>query len=182
MTIKELLTDRIVLQCTVDNCTHFSTTESSASKHFTQIHNINGHVNWRAPTRKVWLRTNAFNENHCSPQITYEPSSNSLNQTQIFPRENRYRHQEGILPPLTEPEAQAESERRQYLDEKQTNLRKICIRKRYALPENIQAGVNIPPLTQNDKKKLKTQLYSLFINDINTTLERMMPTPEDEDS
>jgi hypothetical protein len=95
-------------------------------------------------------------------------------------KENRYPHQEGILRPLTELEAQAESERRQHLDENQANLRNIYIRKRYALLENIQAGVNIPPLTRNDKRKLTTQLYSLFINDINPTLERMMPTPEDE--
>jgi hypothetical protein len=42
--------------------------------------------------------------------------------------------------------------------------------------------VNIPSRTRKDKKNLENQLHSLLFNDINPTLETMMPKADDWDS
>jgi hypothetical protein len=182
ITIRDLLNERIIHQCLADNCGKVFSSERGLKTHFTRVHNLGDSIGWQAPSRKLHTRTvicnQHQNQNHDPPNM--ENIHTDLSQPRT--RERRFSPPGGILRAFTDQEAQAEMERIQDMEESEINLRQAYIHKREHFLTLTKTGVNVPPLNQTDKKRLRTPLNDLLSRDINPMLEHLMPKAGDWDS
>jgi hypothetical protein len=103
-----------------NDCNQICPTERGVHIHFSRKHNFEDTLQWRAPLRKIWIRTQMPEENreHSSKISSQENNSTTENQPKM--RVRRFPHEEGILRSLSQQENQREIERSQELDEELT--------------------------------------------------------------
>jgi hypothetical protein len=181
-TIGDLLKRSEAYQCMADNCGRIFSSEQGLRSHFTSKHNIEDSTQWKAPLRKIWMKTELVSENPNEMPNISNQENNNVHNIQAPTRERRFQHEEGILRPFTTQEAQIEMDRRREMNEADANRRQSYVRKRQLLIDLVQTGVNIPPLDRKDKKKLMNPLKELLQIEINPLLEQMMPTADNWES
>jgi hypothetical protein len=187
LTIKDILKDCEAFQCQSEKChKHILATEQGLRTHFTSQHRIKDHRDWRPVFKKISIKTKLKDNNIQESQVptnhTPDQASSSSNPAHLILRANTISPKHGILRPLSTDEAISETLRMREVTDQIPALRTLYIRKRALLLSQVQSGVNLPPLTAKNKKRLKFALKDLFRAEINPILKEMLPVTDDWES
>jgi hypothetical protein len=190
ITIQDLLKECEAFQCQSNKChKHILSTEQGIRSHFSSQHRIKDRVEWRASYKKIIIKTimtEAENDN-AQTAIDHQnqetnPETNPSDPVQLFLNTRRRPCKKGILRPIDTQTSDLETENTQEANDRLTTLRRIYIQKRSNLLTLVHSGVNLPPLTMKDKRKLRFPLKDLFKYEINPLLEEIIPKTDDWDS
>jgi hypothetical protein len=198
LTIKDMLKECEAFQCQSNKChRHILSTEQGIRSHFSTQHRNRDRVEWRAPYKKVIIKTIMPESENINVQVPRDHSNQETNQetnqeanrevntsdpVQLFLSTRRRPHKQGILCPTHTQVTDSEAENIQEANDQLTTVRRLYIQKRANLLSLVQSGVNLPPLTMKDKRKLVFPLKDLFKSEINPLLEEMLPKSDDWDS
>jgi hypothetical protein len=190
LTIKDLLKESEAFQCQSNKChKHILSTEQGIRSHFSTQHRSRDKVEWRASYKKIIIKTimsELENDNtqpsRDHPNQEVNPETNTSDPVQLFLNTRRRPCKKGILRPIDTQTSDSEAENTQEANDRLTTLRRIYIQKRSNLLTLVHSGVNLPPLTMKDKRKLRFPLKDLFEYEINPLLEEMLPKTDDWDS